>query len=75
MAQCKFCNSEFIDERFEAGYEYCFDRSCQIKGMDEKDRAFLQVYTIGLLHKSGYQWIRKDNLKSLNTKGDLLEGW
>lgn len=75
MANCKFCNEEFPDERLEIGYEYCFNSSCQAKGMNEKDHEFLKTYRIGLLHKSGYLWVRKDNLQSLNTRSELLNGW
>ena len=34
MAECIYCQSQFIDERFEAGYEYCLDDNCQRIGLD-----------------------------------------
>lgn len=73
MAQCIYCESEFIDERFEAGYEYCLDNECQLIGLDVSERAFRKVYTPALLHKSNYFWVKKTELKSLNVRSDLLE--
>ena len=73
MAQCIYCKSEFIDERFEAGYEYCLDNKCQLIGLDVSERAFRKVYTPALLHKSNYFWVKKTELKSLNVRSDLLE--
>jgi hypothetical protein len=73
MAQCIYCESEFIDERFEAGYEYCLDNKCQLIGLDVSERAFRKVYTPALLHKSNYFWVKKTELKSLNVRSDLLE--
>jgi hypothetical protein len=73
MAQCIYCESEFIDERFEAGYVYCLDNKCQLIGLDVSERAFRKVYTPALLHKSNYFWVKKTELKSLNVRSDLLE--
>lgn len=73
MAQCIYCESEFIDERFEAGYEYCLDNKCQKIGLDVSERAFRKIYTPALLHKSNYFWVKKTELKSLNVRSDLLE--
>ena len=73
MAQCIYCESEFIDERFEAGYEYCLDNKCQLIGLDVSERAFRKVYTPALLHKSNYFWVKKTELKSLNVRSDILE--
>jgi hypothetical protein len=73
MAQCIYCESEFIDERFEAGYEYCLDDKCQLIGLDVSERAFRKIYTPALLHKSNYFWVKKTELKSLNVRSDLLE--
>ena len=73
MAQCIYCESEFIDERFEAGYEYCLDGKCQKIGLDDSERAFRKIYTPALLHKSNYFWVKKTELKSLNVRSDLLE--
>ena len=73
MAQCIYCESEFIDERFEAGYEYCLDDTCQLIGLDVSERAFRKIYTPALLHKSNYFWVKKTELKSLNVRSDLLE--
>lgn len=75
MAICKFCNNEFIEERFEAGYDYCLDEVCNRIGLDEREREFRKVYTPALLHKCNYFWIKKDELKSLNVRSDILEGW
>lgn len=73
MAQCIYCKSEFIDERFESGYEYCLDGKCQKIGLDVSERAFRKVYTPALLHKSNYFWVKKTELKSLNVRSDILE--
>ena len=73
MAQCIYCELEFIDERFEAGYEYCLADKCQKIGLDISEREFRKIYTPALLHKSNYFWVRKTELKSLNVRADLLE--
>jgi hypothetical protein len=73
MTQCIYCESEFIEERFEAGYEYCLADKCQKIGLDASERAFRKIYTPALLHKSNYFWVKKTELKSLNVRADLLE--
>ena len=72
MALCKFCNNEFIEERFEAGYDYCLSDDCQKIGLDEREREFRKVYTPALLHKCNYFWIKKSELASLNVRSDIL---
>lgn len=74
MATCTYCSSEFIDERFEAGYDYCLSEQCHKVGLDKREREFRKVYTPALLHKCNYFWIRKDELQFLNTRNDLLAG-
>lgn len=74
MAVCIYCSSEFIDERYEAGYEYCLSESCQKIGLDKSEREFRKIYTPALLHKCNYFWIKKDELKTLNVRNDLLIG-
>lgn len=75
MAVCKFCNNNFIDERFEAGYDYCLADKCQTLGIDERQREFRKVYTPALLHKCNYFWVKKTELASLNTRSDILNGY
>ncbi len=75
MAICKFCQSEFIDERFEAGYDYCMSDGCAIKGMDERQREFRKEYAPALLHKCNYFWIKKSELATLNTRADIIAGY
>lgn len=75
MANCKFCNNEFSDERLEIGYDYCLGDSCVIKGMDEKQREFRKEYAPALLHKCNYFWIKKSDLSSLNTRADIIAGY
>lgn len=75
MANCKFCNSEFLDERLEAGYEYCMAEECHRIGLDQKEREFRKEYTPALLHKCNYFWIKKTELKSLNVRADILDGY
>jgi hypothetical protein len=74
MAVCIYCSSEFINERYEAGYEYCLSESCQKIGLDKSEREFRKIYTPALLHKCNYFWIKKDELKTLNVRNDLLIG-
>jgi hypothetical protein len=73
MATCIYCSSIFIDERYDAGYEYCLDERCQKIGLDVSERAFRKIYTPALLHKSNYFWVKKTELKSLNVRSDILE--
>lgn len=72
MAICKYCDSNYSDERFDAGYDYCMAESCHKIGLDQKHRDFLKVYTPALLHKCNYFWIKKSELTSLNVRADLL---
>jgi hypothetical protein len=74
MAKCIYCSLEFIDERFEAGYDYCLDEKCNRIGLDKREREFRKIYTPALLHKCNYFWIKKSELTSLNVRSDLLEG-
>jgi len=74
MAKCIYCSLEFIDERFEAGYDYCLDEKCNRIGLDKREREFRKIYTPALLHKCNYFWIKKSELTSLNVRNDLLEG-
>lgn len=71
MAECIYCGNEFIEERKEAGYDYCLADDCQKKGIDKLEREFRKIYTPALLHKSNYFWIKKTELRTLNTRGDL----
>lgn len=75
MANCKICKNEYIEERYEAGYDYCLDETCNRIGLDERERAFRKIYTPALLHKCNYFWIKKSELTSLNTRSDLLSGY
>jgi hypothetical protein len=72
MAVCIYCSSEFIDERFEAGYEYCLSEECQKIGLDIAEREFRKEYTPALLHKSNYFWTKKSELVFMNTRADVL---
>jgi hypothetical protein len=36
MAICKICQNEFIEERYEAGYDYCLDEVCNRIGILKK---------------------------------------
>lgn len=72
MAICIYCSSEYIDERLEAGYDYCLLETCQKIGLDKSEREFRKIYTPALLHKCNYFWIKKDELKTLNVRNDLI---
>ena len=74
MAICVYCNEQYIDERLDAGYDYCLAESCQKRGLDKSEREFRRIYTPALLHKSNYFWTRKDELKFLNVRADLDNG-
>lgn len=75
MATCKYCSDNFIDERLEAGYDYCMNDSCVAKGMSEKQVEFRKEYTPALLHKCNYFWIKKTELALLNTRADIIAGY
>ena len=72
MAICVYCESEYSDERLDAGYDYCLAEKCQKLGLDKSEREFRKEYTPALLHKSNYFWIKKSELKTLNVRSDLL---
>jgi hypothetical protein len=72
MAICVYCESEYSDERSDAGYDYCLAEDCQKIGLDKSEREFRKEYTPALLHKSNYFWIKKSELKTLNVRSDLL---
>jgi len=73
MAICIYCNSSFIEERYELGYKYCLADECQKIGLDILEREFRKEYTPALLHKCNYFWVKKSELKTLNVRADLLE--
>jgi len=73
MAICVYCNQEYIEERKEAGYDYCLANNCHLEGLNGKHREWLKEYTVALLHKSNYFWVKKSDLASLNTRSDLLQ--
>ena len=73
MATCVYCEQEFIDERKEAGYDYCLADSCYKQGINKSELEFRKIYTPALLHKSNYFWIKKTELATLNTRSDLLQ--
>lgn len=75
MANCAFCDSEYSDERLDAGYEYCMDDACVNKGMKNWSEKFRQEYTFALLHKCNYFWVKKDELHHLNVRNDITLGW
>lgn len=75
MPKCKYCNQEFMQERFDAGYDYCMSESCQKIGLDESEREFRKEYTPALLHKCNYFWVKKSELTSLNTRADIIAGY
>jgi len=62
-----------MDERKEAGYNYCLKTECQKIGIDLMQREFRKEYTPALLHKCNYFWVKKSELKTLNVRADLLE--
>ena len=68
---CVYCGGEMLPERAEAGYDYCLTESCQVKGLDKSEREFRAEYTIGLVHKSNFVWVKKSELRSLNVRPDL----
>lgn len=74
MAICKFCSSEFSDERLEAGYDYCMVGKCADRGLAEKVSDFRKEYIPALLHKCNYFWVKRTELRHLNVRNDLLAG-
>ena len=73
MAICIYCSSNYIDERLEAGYNYCLSKKCQKIGVSILETEFRTEYTPALLHKCNYFWVKKSELKSLNVRADLLQ--
>lgn len=71
MAKCVYCSSDYSDERFDLGYDYCLGDKCQQLGMSKSKQEFLEEYTPALLHKCNYFWIKKSELKQLNVRADL----
>ena len=71
MATCVYCSTEYIEERKEAGFDYCLANACYKQGVDKIEREFRKEYTPALLHKSNYFWVKKSELRTLNTRGDL----
>lgn len=74
MAVCVYCSSNYPDERFDIGYDYCMADSCQKVGLDKSEREFRKEYTPALLHKCNYFWVKKTDLKLLNVRADLDNG-
>jgi hypothetical protein len=75
MALCKYCGNSYLQERMEAGYDYCLAENCQKVGLDVSEREFRKEYTPALLHKCNYFWVKKSELKSLNVRSDLTSGY
>lgn len=71
MAICKYCGEQYIEERFELGFEYCLAQKCQKLGIKQADMDFKNQYTPALLHKSNYFWVKKTELASVNVRSDL----
>jgi len=71
MAVCVYCGTEYIEERKEAGFDYCLANACYKQGVDKIEREFRKEYTPALLHKSNYFWVKRSELRTLNTRGDL----
>lgn len=68
---CVYCGRNMLPERAESGYDYCLAESCQAKGLDKSEREFRKEYTVGLVHKSNFVWVKKSELRSLNVRADL----
>lgn len=68
---CRYCGGDMLPERAEAGYTYCLSEPCQAQGLHESERAFREEYTVGLLHKSNFVWVKRSELRSLNVRADL----
>jgi hypothetical protein len=71
MAKCIHCGQEYLDERKEAGYDYCMADPCVKIGLNTFEIEFRKEYVPALLHKSNYFWIKKSELKTLNVRADL----
>ena len=68
---CVYCGGDMLPERAEAGYDYCLSEPFQTKGLYKAERAFRSEYTVGLVHKSNFVWVKKSELRSLNVRADL----
>ena len=68
---CKYCGGEIHPERLEIGLNYCYSPECLTQGQQDSLAEFRSEYTVGLLHKSNFVWVKKSDLRSLNVRPDL----
>ena len=61
MPKCRFCDTEFGEARYEAGYDYCMSKLCVDKGL----RMSRQQYVLVCGHKSNYEPMRVDIVKDV----------
>ncbi len=71
MPKCVYCNNQFPAERKELGLDYCLNDSCYKKGIHGERLKFREEFVPALLHKCNYFWVKRTDLKQLNTRGDL----
>ena len=62
--KCIYCEAEFALARYEAGYEYCMDKSCVSKGISGRMSEFRLI----LMPKQGFTYVKSDSPDLLNGK-------
>ena len=60
--ECIYCNQPVPENRWEAGYHYCFGKDCQVQAIQER-RA---NYRLVLMPKQGFGIVDKDSPDLMN---------
>lgn len=61
---CVYCGTKFAYERYEAGYEYCMDKSCVTNGISGRMGEFRLI----LMPKQGFTYVFADSPDLKNGK-------
>ena len=64
MKLCIYCNQPVQPERVEAGYPYCMDKTCVVKGLHDR-QANLRLI---LMPKQGFTYVFADSNDLKNGK-------
>lgn len=61
---CMHCGQPVSQERYEAGYEYCMDKSCVVKALQARQDNLRLI----LMPKQGFTYVFKDSPDLKNGK-------
>lgn len=61
---CIHCGQPVSQERYEAGYEYCMDKSCVVKALQARQSNLRLI----LMPKQGFTYVFKDSPDLKNGK-------